>query len=185
MRPPEAELTQLSEAQRKKVDKWRVTVEAGQQKRMHSNMGIEDYTEVSSNNQGDFIRTLTRMQMPISDIDLSTPFDDYRAVQTFYLPSPPPSLSPVQSPREGHFHEPRHEPTIRSENISNTGQKDLPQYRRRIGRGGRLFIDRKNLPMIRPKKRDSISEIVLDRFKYDNFEDDTIYEYPVDYNSTL
>ncbi|RPB25342.1 hypothetical protein L211DRAFT_117046 [Terfezia boudieri ATCC MYA-4762] len=168
MRPPEAELTQLSEAQRKKVDKWRGAVEAGQQKRMHSNMGVEDYTE-----------------MPISDLDLSRAFDDYRAVQTFYLPSPPPSLSPVQSPREGHFDELRHMPIICSENINNTSQKSLPQYRRRIGRGGRLFIDRKNLPMISPKKRDSISEIVLDRFKYDNFEDDPIYEYPVDYNSTF
>jgi len=185
MRPPEAELTQLSEAQRKKVDKWRGVVEAGQQKRMHSNMGIEDYTEVNSKDQEDYIWSLTWTQMPISDLDLSRPFDDYRAVQTFYLPSPPPSLSPVQSPREGHFNEPRHMPTIRSENINNTNQKSLPQYRRRIGRGGRLLIDRKNLPMISPKRRDSISEIVLDRFKYDNFEDDPIYEYPVDYNSTL
>lgn len=46
MRPPEAELTQLSEAQRKKVDKWRGAVEAGQQKRMQSSVGVEDFTEV-------------------------------------------------------------------------------------------------------------------------------------------
>lgn len=185
MRPPEAELTQLSEAQRKKVDKWRGAVEAGQQKRNHSNIGIEDYTEVRTMDTSRMLRILMFEQMPISDTVIRKPLDDYRAVQTFYLPSPPPSLSPVQSPREQNFHEPRHIPTIRTDPSNNTHQRDLPLYRRRIGRGGRLMIDRRNIPMVNPKDKNSISELVLDRFKYDNFEDDPVFEYPVDYNSTL
>ena len=126
---------------------------------------------------------LTIKQMPISDISSSAPFDDYRVVQTFYLPSPPPSLSPTQSPRETHFDEPCHIPTVYTDTVKY--QRDLPSYRRRIGRGGRLMIDRRNPPMISQKEKDNISEIVLDRFKYDSFEPDPIFEYPIDYNSTL
>ena len=47
------------------------------------------------------------------------------------------------------------------------------------------MIDRKNIATITQKEKDAIDEIVLDRFKYDNFEDEPIFEYPVDYNSTL
>lgn len=123
--------------------------------------------------------------MPISDVDLPQSLGSYRGVQTFFLPSPPPSLSPANSPREHGRDEPSHIPTIHSSSFTQFRQKDMPMYRRRIGRGGRLMIDRKNIATISQKEKDTINEIVLDRFKYDNFEDEPVIEYSVDYNSTL
>lgn len=124
------------------------------------------------------------LQMPICDIDLPQSLDSYRGVQTFFLPSPPPSLSPANSPREQRRDEPGHIPTIHS-GSTQVHHKGMPMYRRRIGRGGRLMIDRKNIATITQKEKDTINEIVLDRFKYDNFEDEPVFEYSVDYNSTL
>ncbi|KAF8472440.1 enhancer of polycomb-like-domain-containing protein [Kalaharituber pfeilii] len=165
MRPPEAELQQLSEAQRKKVDKWRGAVEAGQQKRLYANMGIEDFTE-----------------MPISNLEIPKPQDDYRGVQTYYLPSPPPSASPVSSPVAHPIDDLPKIVTVRSEQATYGRNKHLPSYRRRYGRGGRLMIDRKYLPVESPKE---IDPIVADRFKYDRGDDEFEYEYQVDPFSTL
>ena len=48
MRPPEAELTQLGDIQRKKGEKYRSLIDAGQNKRKYANVGNEDVTEVRS-----------------------------------------------------------------------------------------------------------------------------------------
>lgn len=118
--------------------------------------------------------------MPISNMEFTRSFNDYRGVQTFFLPSPPPSASPVSSPPGDHFDDPPHI-IVRSDSTINARSNSLAAYRRRCGRGGRIMVDRKNLPL-RPK--DDIDELVLDRFKYDNFQDEFLFEYPVDINST-
>ncbi|OKL57009.1 Enhancer of polycomb-like protein 1 [Talaromyces atroroseus] len=45
----------------------------------------------------------------------------------------------------------------------------MPSFRRRVGRGGRVMIDRRNLAT---KFKSDIDPIILDRFKYDGDDDD-------------
>lgn len=47
--------------------------------------------------------------------------------------------------------------------------RNMPSFRRRIGRGGRMMIDRRNLPF---RNRSEVDPIKLDRFKYDQDDED-------------
>jgi enhancer of polycomb-like protein len=115
---------------------------------------------------------------------------DFRPVFTSsQLPTPPASLSsegagdPMDLAQEDKQFEPR-----RSTRISYTAPPgdvpfaEQPRYRRRIGRGGRLMIDRRG---VKRQKTSELDERVADRYKYEyeSSEDDEIY--PVDWTDTL
>ncbi|KAA6411957.1 MAG: histone acetyltransferase complex component Epl1 [Lasallia pustulata] len=55
--------------------------------------------------------------------------------------------------------------------------KSQPSFRRRIGRGGRLMIDRRGM---RLQSKEGLDEIAVDRFKYDQDEDDEEPTYLID-----
>lgn len=111
---------------------------------------------------------------------------DFRPVFTSsQLPTPPASLSsegagePMELVQEDKQIEPRRSARIRY----TTPPEDIPfaeqpRYRRRIGRGGRVMIDRRG---VKRQKLESVDERVADRYKYDveSSEDEEIY--PVDW----
>lgn len=102
---------------------------------------------------------------------------DFRPAITEYLPTPPTSESSdsTQSPlREGSSNKFSvvHKTAASTEELSRRG---MPCFRRRIGRGGRMMIDRKNLPF---RSRNDVDPVQLERFKYDQDDDDfdPVYE---------
>lgn len=119
---------------------------------------------------------------PTSERDVSTSFRP--AITTEYLPTPPSSESSesrlaVSSDRNSSMADIRNnmgfmrQPTPPSEELLT---KRMPCFRRRIGRGGRVMIDRRNIPF---KDRTDLNPITLERFKYDHDEDleEPIYEH--------
>ncbi|KAK2764888.1 Enhancer of polycomb-like protein 1 [Arachnomyces sp. PD_36] len=104
--------------------------------------------------------------------------EDFRpAITTEYLPTPPASDS------SDHLHESRAvaDPgsplprerlpmTVRHTTPSeDDSSRAMPSFRRRIGRGGRMLIDRRNMSC---RSTADIDPIKLDRFKYDQDDDD-------------
>lgn len=59
---------------------------------------------------------------------------------------------------------------------------DQSRYRRRMGRGGRLMVDRRG---VKRTKLDPIDERVADRFKYSGESSDDEEIYPVDWTDNL
>ncbi|KAI9830970.1 MAG: Enhancer of polycomb-like protein 1 [Phylliscum demangeonii] len=107
----------------------------------------------------------------------------FRAAITEYLPSPPPSATWGGSPREldagdADRHAPRPSPAehadpdqvaVEYRPASAMGSRpDLVSYRRRIGRGGRLMIDRRGM---RLQSTVGIDPAVMDRFRFDRDDD--------------
>ncbi|KJF59960.1 histone acetyltransferase complex component Epl1, variant [Coccidioides immitis RS] len=102
---------------------------------------------------------------------------DFRPAITEYLPTPPTSESSdamQDVSREGPDDKFAviHKTTDTTDDQSRRG---MPCFRRRIGRGGRTMIDRRNLPF---RSRNDIDPLQLDRFKYDQDDDevDPVYE---------
>ncbi|EEP78218.1 conserved hypothetical protein [Uncinocarpus reesii 1704] len=96
---------------------------------------------------------------------------DFRPAITEYLPTPPTSENsdPMQDvSREGigDKFSVVHKVTDTTEEQSRRG---MPCFRRRIGRGGRMMIDRRNLPF---RGRNDVDPVQLDRFKYDQDDED-------------
>ena len=105
----------------------------------------------------------------------------YREVETRFYPSPEPSEELTGSLPLGFLEEPEvcFLTVIQNENKYN--HHPNPAYRRRIGRGGRMFIDRKNFPVGQSHKLDPL---VADRFKFDRDLDDDEFVPLVDGNDT-
>ncbi|ELR10414.1 Enhancer of polycomb-like protein 1 [Pseudogymnoascus destructans] len=108
---------------------------------------------------------------PLSDARTPPPDSSFRLAMTQYPMTPPASVSEEScenalEPREirGFSPPPEEEPY------------GLPSYRRRIGRLGRLWIDRRGLPSPPAGPTDSRS----DRWKYDQDDDDDTPMYDVD-----
>lgn len=112
------------------------------------------------------------------------PTAGFRAAATEYLPTPPVSTS-SGSPVDIE-HPSATLPTgikddglvIRYSTPPESGPAhDQVFFRRRIGRGGRLMIDRRGM---RLQSTEGIDPIVLDRYKFDRDEDDEFPLYEVD-----
>ncbi|KAI1990285.1 Enhancer of polycomb-like protein 1 [Ophidiomyces ophidiicola] len=98
---------------------------------------------------------------------------DFRPAITEYLPTPPTSESSeagidsedilIERPSDIFS-------VILKSAISpdEQSQRGMPCFRRRIGRGGRMMIDRRNLPF---RNRNEVDPVQLDRFKYDQEDD--------------
>ncbi|WEW61953.1 Enhancer of polycomb-like protein 1 [Emydomyces testavorans] len=102
---------------------------------------------------------------------------DFRPAITEYLPTPPTSessdlMQDVSKEGASDKFSVIHKTTTTSDEQSRRG---MPCFRRRIGRGGRMMIDRRNLPF---RSRNDIDPVQLDRFKYDQDDEDLdpVYE---------
>lgn len=109
-------------------------------------------------------------------LDNSTQF--LEAMPAAYLPTPPASISEDEA-------RPDEKPDVEMKNTNQRSRSStpfryaspmeddgpaMPSFRRRVGRGGRIIIDRK-MPL-RPKAE----RVVDDRFKFDDSDDDDIDE---------
>ncbi|MCJ1476910.1 Enhancer of polycomb-like protein 1 [Lambiella insularis] len=99
----------------------------------------------------------------------------FRTALTEYLPTPPASVS---SELSGDALADAGSParkmdqavTVRYASPTyNLPFRSQPSFRRRIGRGGRLFIDRRGMNL---QSKEGIDPAILDRFKYDRDDDD-------------
>ena len=99
----------------------------------------------------------------------------FRTAVTEYLPSPPASVSSEHSGDAvadmGSPSRSRADPvTVRYASPSYNGScRSQPSFRRRIGRGGRLMIDRRGMHL---QSKEGLDDAVVDRFKYDRDDDD-------------
>lgn len=102
----------------------------------------------------------------------------FRTATTEYLPTPPASASSehaaetpidVNSPRRQ-----KTEPVaVRYASPSYDGPwQSQTSFRRRIGRGGRLMIDRRGMRLHSKSELDELDDIIVDRFKFDRDDDD-------------
>ena len=93
---------------------------------------------------------------------------------TEYLPTPPNSASSTHSADPGVPRSPSHQEedpiAVRYASPSNDGPYGQPSFRRRIGRGGRLLIDRRGMYV---KPDDMLNEKVMDRFGHDTDNDES------------
>jgi len=133
-RAVEADLVTLEEAIREKAETTKAAIDERIATRMIQSEDWEDATESFQ----DIVQSRTKY---------------YRSIKTFYLPSP--SLSPELSEKPSF-------PTANDSTYTIT-LRSRPMFRRRIGRGGRIMLDR-----IGPRKQiEGISPELIDRFKYD------------------
>ena len=98
----------------------------------------------------------------------------FRAAMTEYLPTPPESVSSSTSSVDSNFqhfasHQEDDRVPVRYSSPPIDASYRQPSFRRRIGRGGRLLIDRRGL-YVRPDEE--LSARVADRFSYDKDDDD-------------
>ncbi|KAI4125661.1 MAG: hypothetical protein LQ347_005297 [Umbilicaria vellea] len=117
---------------------------------------------------------------PPSEESLASSF---RTAVAEYLPTPPAS---VTSEHSGDAVAEMNSPSqrrddsvaVRYASPSYDGPcKSQPSFRRRIGRGGRLMIDRRGM---RLQSKEGLDASVVDRFKYDQDEDDEESTYLID-----
>ncbi|QSS50420.1 histone acetyltransferase [Histoplasma capsulatum var. duboisii H88] len=103
------------------------------------------------------------------------------AITTEYLPTPPASESSDHS-RDALEEVSRFDALTKFARTvqqcipsDEESSRNMPSFRRRIGRGGRMMIDRRNLPFRNKSEADPIK---LERFKYDQDDEDMdpIYE---------
>jgi len=163
-RPPEADLRQLDDVIRAQKQNTFKAVLDNRVRRQQASIGQYDRTL-------DFISSSSPIE------EESTSGKGFRSVRSYYLPSPPPSEDSNSSPDSMSHHREMTKPQISFQTASTIGKRGRdersppPSFRRRIGRGGRLMIDRRGIKL-RQGDRDSIEDIVLDRFKYDQDSED-------------
>lgn len=97
------------------------------------------------------------------------PSSFFCSVQSHYLPSPPHSAESASSQPESNAGPMGSTVSIVQAAQCKSPLQPIPRHRRRIGRGGRIFIDRRGFSSVAKENADPI---VLDRIKYDNHESD-------------
>jgi len=97
------------------------------------------------------------------------PSSFFCSVQSHYLPSPPHSAESASSQPESDAGPMGSTVSIIQAAQYKTPLQLTPRHRRRIGRGGRIFIDRRGFSSVAKENADPI---FLDRIKYDNHESD-------------
>ncbi|KZF22668.1 histone acetyltransferase complex component Epl1 [Xylona heveae TC161] len=111
----------------------------------------------------------------------------FRTAITEFLPTPPSSVSSEVMDLDGDdgIHDSGREGlvTFRYASPSLDGYcQSRPSFRRRVGRGGRLMIDRRGM---RLQSTEAIDERIVDKFKYDHDDEDEEPTYAVDPYDTL
>ena len=133
---------------------------------------VQNHTEWNKNHV-DLTRT------PLSPVKGQTVDPSFRPAKTQYLMTPPASISneSLEEPTAMDLDKPSLEPIFKFRGVSHDDASSLnppPAYRRRIGRLGRLWVDRRGLPGstgLASPPRDG-SDVMSDRFKYDQDSDD-------------
>lgn len=129
-------------------------------------------------NEG-YVDWTTAPLTPTSDHSFDAEFRP--AITTEYLPTPPASESSDHS-RDALEELSRFDALTKFARTvqqcipsDEESSRNMPSFRRRIGRGGRMMIDRRNLPFRNKSEADPIK---LERFKYDQDDEDMdpIYE---------
>ncbi len=140
---------------------------------------VQNHTEWNKNHVD-----LTRA--PLSPVKGQPVEPSFRPAKTQYLMTPPASASTesLEEPTAMDLDKPDNEPIFQFKGVSHdqtTSTNTPPAYRRRIGRLGRLWVDRRNVSgstsLASPPREGS--ELLSDRFKYDQDSDDEdhpIYE---------
>ncbi|EZF25990.1 hypothetical protein H112_01802 [Trichophyton rubrum D6] len=99
------------------------------------------------------------------------------AITHEYLPTPPTSETSerMRDIHSGTSLETQWSALRQSSPSEDDSCRLTPSFRRRVGRGGRVLIDRRNLAL---RNKDGVDPIKLDRFKYDRDDDDmdVVYE---------
>ena len=122
-------------------------------------------------NKGYIDATRAPLTPPLEDTTTST----FRTATTEYLPTPPASISSETSGElvthtESSIQTKENDVTFRYASPSNDGPYgSQPSFRRRVGRGGRLMIDRRNM---RVQPKDDLDDRIIDRLKFDTEEDE-------------
>ncbi|RVD88129.1 uncharacterized protein DFL_002325 [Arthrobotrys flagrans] len=169
-KPPEADLVQLEDLHKLRVQNIDQIVAAKRKERQFNNAGWNDQTVVA-------------FQKPPVTPPPDTP-PRFRQVDTYFarqLLSPPPSASPSLSPSSPNTRptgplQPRI--TFQTSAPPQTKRKreevedGVPmRFRMRSSRGHRIFIDRRG-PKLSDKDREQIDERILDRFAFDHDDSD-------------
>jgi enhancer of polycomb-like protein len=127
--------------------------------------------------------------VPLAPTDAGDPPYGFRSAVTEYLPTPPASVSSDTSAEvedvQSSQLRPGHDDSVAVRYTSPTRDgsgKSQPSFRRRIGRGGRVLIDRRGLHV---ESTNAINPHILERFKYDRDDDDEDLTYVVDRFDTM
>ena len=100
---------------------------------------------------------------------------NFRPAMTEYLPTPPASVSEHSGDTAGaEFSSPsrKQDTTVAVKYTSPSYDgptRNQPAFRRRVGRGGRMMIDRRG---IRLQSKEDLDPMLVDRFKFDQDEND-------------
>jgi enhancer of polycomb-like protein len=161
-RPVDADLILLSDVLAQKENRLRIEIEEKAQQHRKWNLGHVDLT-----------------REPLSPVAGHGPDTGFRpaTAQYQYLMTPPSSVTSETFDHPSPTHEKPDPFTFR---YSSPPEEDLPAgqpaYRRRIGRGGRLWIDRRGMP----SAGRSVDTTTSDRWKYDQDDDDEQPVYEMD-----
>ncbi|KAG0129816.1 enhancer of polycomb-like-domain-containing protein [Tuber indicum] len=155
-KPPEAELRQLvavkAEKEKQRADKF----QALKSSRRVPKHGFVDLTDKAFSD---------------STVVPKGPDTNFCGVQTYYLPSPPPSC---EGNGTGLFDLPEERSGLAPIPVLQVSSKsppsrDVPAFRRRRGRGGRIIVDRRGHGF--PRDND-LDDIILDRMKHSEEDED-------------
>lgn len=176
---PESDLVSLQEQREKKEEEVQRYIDENLHRHQAWNKGYVDLT-----------------WRPITPPLESAPKSNFRAAKTEYLPTPPASEASDQFGEKMDTDAPTVRETrsttkkpftvetavVRYASPPSDGPPPVrPSFRRRVGRGGRLMIDRRGIK--RPRE-DDVDDLVLDRFKFDRDSDEEDDLYPVDHYDT-
>lgn len=98
----------------------------------------------------------------------------FRTAVPKYLPTPPASASEHSLEFHAETDSPSRKPeetgtVFYASPTSDGPYRNQPSFRRRIGRGGRMIIDRRGMSL---QSTEGIDPVILDRFKFDRDDDD-------------
>ena len=101
---------------------------------------------------------------------------NFRPAMTEYLPTPPASVESEHSRdatvADGNSPSRKQDSTVAVKYTSPSYDgpaRNQPAFRRRVGRGGRMMIDRRGM---RLQSKEGLDPVLLERFKFDQDEDD-------------
>lgn len=160
-RPLDADLIQLKEVLDQKETLLRQEIEAKSEQHRKWNENFTDLT-----------------REPLSPVHGNNPDRGFRSVITSWQLLTPPSSVTSDSFDQPSSPKEKPEPiTFRYNSPEEDEPRGQPAYRRRIGRCGRLWIDRRGMSSA---ARGSDDDIVSDRWKYDQDDDDEQPVYEMD-----
>lgn len=160
-RAPENDLVRYEDVLAQRKAKLGAHIEEKLTVRARHNVGFEDFTE--------------EPYQPPKTLDVPSAF--FQPAELVHLPTPSPTPSPGSSPRESSPLGFDKLDTIMEEApaLASSPEPTI-RYRRRVGRGGRIIIDRRMTRRVATPE--DVDEVIKDRFKFDHSdeEENPVYE---------